>query len=351
MIAAVFVTYTYLLGSFVLAQTQYPLVKDYSGSSFFNGWDFYGNYDNLTNGDAIYVSQTQNVQARLAYVNSAGNAIIKVDNYSQVAYNQKRNTVRITTQNRYAVGSVWVADFLHVPFGCSVWPAFWSQAPSWPQGGEIDTFEGVNLGTLNQMSLHTESGCTQQNPTETSNLVNSTNCSYQVNSNQGCVVTVPSTQSYGAGFAQAGGGVYVTAFLSTGISIWFFPRANIPASLQGNTSSLDITTLGTPTGNWPSGGCNINTFFSPQHIIFDITLCGDFAGSPSIFAQTCTGTCYNNWVIGSPSNYDNAYFEVQHLRVYSNSSISSAQQRAYYISRTMEISVGFVIVAGWLLYL
>jgi hypothetical protein len=31
-----------------------------------------------------------------------------------------------------------------------------SQAPVWPQGGEIDTFEGINTNTQNQMSLHTE---------------------------------------------------------------------------------------------------------------------------------------------------------------------------------------------------
>ena len=40
--------------------------------------------------------------------------------------------------------------------GLSVWPAWWSQAPNWPLGGEIDTFEGVNMATRNQMSLHTE---------------------------------------------------------------------------------------------------------------------------------------------------------------------------------------------------
>lgn len=35
-----------------------------------------------------------------------------------------------------------------------------------------------------------------------------------------------------------------------------------------------------------------------------------------MFAQTCSGSCYSDYVIGSPTNYDNAYFEVQHVRVY-----------------------------------
>ena len=39
---------------------------------------------------------------------------------------------------------------------CSVWPAFWSTAPSWPVGGEIDTFEGINNVMNNRMTLHTE---------------------------------------------------------------------------------------------------------------------------------------------------------------------------------------------------
>lgn len=30
--------------------TAYDIVRDYSGASFFDGWDFYGNWDNLTNG-------------------------------------------------------------------------------------------------------------------------------------------------------------------------------------------------------------------------------------------------------------------------------------------------------------
>ena len=30
--------------------TTFTLATQYSGQSFFNGWEYYGNYDNLTNG-------------------------------------------------------------------------------------------------------------------------------------------------------------------------------------------------------------------------------------------------------------------------------------------------------------
>ncbi|KAH7913963.1 glycoside hydrolase family 16 protein [Hygrophoropsis aurantiaca] len=306
----------------LVSATQYTMTKEYYGSTFFNDWTFYNNYDNLTNGDAIFVSAQVAASAQLAYVDSStSHAIIKVDNTTTVAYNDKRNTVRITSNDSFAVGSVWVTDMYHVPYGCSVWPAWWSQAPKWPEGGEIDTFEGVNLQTLNQMSLHTEPGCTQVSPNETSTLVNSTDCSYDANSNQGCIVTDPSTSSYGEGFANTEGGAFVTEFATSGISVWFFPRSQIPSSLSSNASSIDTTTFGTPVGNWPSTGCNINQYFEPQQLIFDITLCG--AGNSAIFNETCTGICYNDYVIGSPSNYDNAYFEIGYVRVFSTAGSDS----------------------------
>lgn len=64
----------------------------------------------------------------------------------------------------------------------------------------------------------------------------------------------------------------------------------------------------------------MSTYFSAQSLIFDITLCGDFAGATSVFSETCTGTCYNDYVVGDGSNYDNAYFEVQSVRVFGTSS-------------------------------
>jgi hypothetical protein len=86
--------------------------------------------------------------------------------------------------------------------------------------------------------------------------------------------------------------------------------------------------------NWPTAGCAIDTYFKAQHLIFDITLCGgtplpqsmppcttkaliDAAGNSAVFAQTCPGVCYTDYVVGNGSVYNNAYFDVASVRVYS----------------------------------
>ncbi|RDB18900.1 hypothetical protein Hypma_014320 [Hypsizygus marmoreus] len=103
------------------------------------------------------------------------------------------------------------------------------------------------------------------------------------------------------------------------------PHASVPSSVSSNFSTLDTSTLGTPTGNWPSSFSRTSSSnFEAQNLIFDITLCGDslctpdFAGATSIFSQTCTGVCYNDYyVIGNGTNYGMAYFEIASVRVVS----------------------------------
>lgn len=69
------------------------------------------------------------------------------------------------------------------------------------------------------MGLHTLPGCTAVSPVQDpTTLINSTDCSYVDNSNEGCTYTPASTAAYGAGFSAVGGGVYVTEFAETGIS-------------------------------------------------------------------------------------------------------------------------------------
>ena len=91
--------------------TSYDIVRDYSGSTFFDLWDFYGSWDNLTlgtcinvlsflasdpiffKGDVWWLDRTSAFQENLAYINENNQTVIKVDNVSNVPYNEKRNTV------------------------------------------------------------------------------------------------------------------------------------------------------------------------------------------------------------------------------------------------------------------
>lgn len=298
---------------------------EYSGETFFDRWSFFDQADNLTHGDAQFVSMSDAKKEGLIAVNDAGHAIMRVDNTSTLSFGDKRQSIRITSKDRFKVGSVWIADFVHVPFGCSTWPSFWSVAPDWPSGGEIDTFEGVNDVKNNRMTLHTEPGCEQVNATQTSTLVNSTDCNYLLDGNQGCVTSDPDVSSYGEAFAAAGGGLYITEFAESGISIWFFNRSSIPSTIAvDNITNFDTKDFGIPVANWPDTGCDINTFFKPQNLLFDITLCGDLAGLSSVFAETCPGDCYIDWVTGPSSNYDNAYFEVRSVKIYGSGPITAS---------------------------
>lgn len=313
-----------LLSSPQLALAQYNLVKDYSGQSFFDNWSYYGNYDNLTNGDIVWVNQTTaDANPQLTYVNAAGNAIIKVDNTSTVVYNDKRNSVRLTSNDKIGLGTVVVFDAVHVPYGCSVWGALWTKAVGnlWPAGGEIDIFEGVNLQTANQMALHTQGTCTQATGVTQTGHTNVQNCDNNSSSGAGCTVIDANTDSYGAPFAAAGGGVWVTEFADSGINIWFYSRPDVPSSLS--TNSIDTSTLGTPSASWPASSCDPSQIFTEQELVIDITLCGDWAGVASILEATCpalngTNTCYTTYVLDS-NNYNQAYFEMKSVKIFATS--------------------------------
>jgi hypothetical protein len=80
-------------------------------------------------------------------------------------------------------------DAVHMPVGCGVWPAWWQNGPNWPVGGEIDILEGVNDFALNQVSLHTDNGCTMGSQSMKGYLTqgnfDNKNCASYATSNQG----------------------------------------------------------------------------------------------------------------------------------------------------------------------
>ncbi|KAI5981053.1 glycoside hydrolase family 16 protein [Pisolithus orientalis] len=285
MVGLVFFSIFALLAS---TGSAYDVIREYSGSTFFDGWDFYGAPDNLTLGNVTWLSETDAISQGLAYVNNQGHVILKVDNTTNVTYGQERNSVRITTQDAYELGSLWLIDVNHIPYGCSVWPAFWSFGPKWPDDGEIDIIEGINLMTYNQMAIHTTAGCTHSGSVgQLGTNGPTTDCSQP----SGCT------------------------------------RPDIPLSISQatSTSSLDLSDWGTPHANFSSSTCNMIAFFTPQNLVLDITLCGDWAGLSWDYDPTCgssgpTGLCYNDCVVGPGSPlYDTAYWDISYIRTYTSS--------------------------------
>ncbi|QRW21843.1 peptidyl-prolyl cis-trans isomerase, cyclophilin-type protein [Rhizoctonia solani] len=306
---------------------KYTIAQDFSGSKFFDGWSFTNGNDAKNYGNVAYLAKDVAMAQQLVYLNAAGNAIIKVDNTTvgspqDPAYG--RASVKMNTTEPFTKGSLVVMDALHFPYGCSVWPAYWSQGSpenEWPRFGEIDIVENVNLAPVNQMSLHTSQGCTLASDTQVTGRIVSNDCYNNTNGNQGCIIQMPDN-SFGESFARNGGGVYAVEWSSTGngIRAWFFPRSSIPADLT--SANPNPSTWGTPTAAWPESGCDTSKFFGPQTLIINISICGAYAGATSVFESTCPnqGSCLD--LVRNPRNYDNAYFEIAYVRIYSEYAFS-----------------------------
>ncbi|EIN08731.1 hypothetical protein PUNSTDRAFT_126037 [Punctularia strigosozonata HHB-11173 SS5] len=318
------------------------LANNYSGNDFFSGFRFNQSLTDPTNfGNIHYANQSVATASKLAFVNPAGNVILQVDNTTSDPAPGPfstfgRNTVMMISNEPITIGTLVAMDATHIPFGCSVWPSFWTldATNGTDEGGEIDIIEYVNQQTTNQYSLHTRAGCTLTNSSSfpSSGSVVSTNCDavdFNVTGNQGCVIEEKaSTNSVGKAFAANGGGVYAMYWTTDGIQLWFFEarlffdRSNIPSDLTKN--SPDPSSWGTPSAAYPAQSCDPSTFFNNrQNLIIDTDLCGAFAGNADVFTSSgCTGQCQT--VISTASNYDDAYWEIQYIKTFNTQGSTSA---------------------------
>ena len=65
------------------------------------------------------------------------------DPLSEYGSNYILRSIRLQSDFKWENGLI-LADFAEMPYGCGVWPAFWTVGASWPNDGEIDIIEGVN---------------------------------------------------------------------------------------------------------------------------------------------------------------------------------------------------------------
>lgn len=98
---------------------NYTLVDTYSGTTFFDEFDYFTGYD-PSSGFVHYVDESvaTSTQYNLTYA-SSDSAVLRVDTTDTDA-STGRYSVRITSKKQYNTG-LFVFDVLNVPYGCSTW--------------------------------------------------------------------------------------------------------------------------------------------------------------------------------------------------------------------------------------
>ncbi|KLO20267.1 hypothetical protein SCHPADRAFT_992348 [Schizopora paradoxa] len=299
------------------------LQDTYEGKTFFDDWNFYTGPD-PTNGLVHFLDQNDALAQGLAYVQDDGKVIMKGDNTTVLPVGTNRSSVRIQSNKTYT-GGLFILDLNRAPWGCGVWPAFWTfgAGVTWPQWGEIDILEGVHDNVHNQVTWHTDAGCNLvTSPTGQNNFtgtpVGQTDCDGNINSNAGCGITDWSRVSYGETFDAQGGGMYAMKWDETGIAVWYFYRVSLPQDILDGTP--DPTTWVTPSALLSPEGCDPFVYFNNHQIVFDITFCGDWAGNTYATTPGCTGTCPDH--LTDPTNFVNASWSINSLKVYRKQDLS-----------------------------
>lgn len=248
------------------AKLAYSIVDTYDDTNFFTDFSFFTGAD-PTDGFVDYQGAIPANQSSLAgYSNGA--VYLGVD-HTTMNPTIGRKSVRVSSNKSYTKG-LFIADIVHMPSStCGVWPAFWTFGPNWPDSGEIDIIEGVNLQLTDSITLHSSEGCVLEGsgsiPTS---VLASTSCA----GDTGCSFTTANPLNYGTGFNIAGGGVYAMEWTSSVIQVYFFPRLLIPADITAGTP--DPSTWGTPLARFSGSGCDIDSNFKNHQIVFDTTFCG-----------------------------------------------------------------------------
>ncbi|KAL8932952.1 MAG: hypothetical protein Q9216_006597 [Gyalolechia sp. 2 TL-2023] len=290
-----------LAGSFArLSFAAYSLQDDYAADNFFNMFNF-DTFDDPTHGYVNYVDQATADSQELFNVTN-GQVTFGVDHVN-VASGRGRNSIRLTSKAQYTHGLV-VLDLAHMPGSiCGTWPAFWMTGPDWPSSGEIDILEGVNTGSQNQVTMHTSEGCS----------LAGSDC----HGGLGCPVKPTGSNNYGTSLNNANGGVYAMEWTSGSINVWFFPRGSIPSDISSSTPNPSA--WGSATASFVGGdNCNIDQHFMDNHIVFDTTFCGDWAGAVWATDSTCSALASScqDYVQNHPEAFAEAYWTVNSLQVY-----------------------------------
>lgn len=299
--------------SFTLA-VNYNLQDTYQGNNFFNQFNFdtvhYGQFGKL---------QTYNESLSLGMINWTDSTVYIGTDYTNKVNSSGRPSIQLSSKNTYNYG-LFILDASHMPQGCGTWPAWWLLGPDWPNNGEIDIIENVDLQNYDQSTLHTSLGCDfNKMPNKTN--INETGTMVSYNCTQGCSVVLNNQpNTFGIDFNNNGGGIYACEVNNkTGIHLWFWDHENVPNSIINGDSNIDTNTFGIPYANWPFGDWCPSIHFRQLSIIFDLYYCG-WAGDSYIWEPQCSKIANNqsceDFVMNNPSYFKDAYWLINYVKVF-----------------------------------
>ena len=194
---------------------------------------------------------------------------------------------------------------------------------NWPGEGEIDVLEGVNDQITNKVTLHTAPGCVMSKDPSTvsSSTLKTTDCGKD-GGFVGCGFDTQGSNNYGTSFNQNNGGVYALEWTNSVIRVFFFPRQSIPSDIASESPNPDPSTWGQPIAAFSGSGCDLEKHFQNHKIVFNTTFCGAWAGASFDEVGECkkTGMTCVDYVKSHPEKYDEAFWELNGLRVYQQDS-------------------------------
>lgn len=295
---------------------NYTLSWAAEGANFFDDWKF-GETD-YTGGAVRYVSRDTAHRENLTQA-FQDYAIVRpggIENTTRL----QRKSVRLSTHKNWTY-FVTAMRFHHTPYGCGVWPAFWSNGASgnWPTDGELDMMEYWN-DAVSEVSFHTalskadgckldkaqlrQKGCPQFED------VNNEFLPWQAYDCQtdyakrpfprlGCAPTSDQHRPLTGKQYAENPGIIAAEWTHGFIKVFYIPEAEIPEDLtEGNVPRPDTWDKWiisyypfAASERAHPGTCNLTgqALVSPQSFVLNIELCGD-RGSNSFPLSGCNST-------------------------------------------------------------
>lgn len=252
---------------------SYGLKWAAQGTSFFDEFTFATKDEN--HGAAEYLPRADAQAAGV--IEAEGSFAVLRAGPASPRYQYKRESAKILSKQSWKHFLV-AMRYSHVPYGCGVWPAFFTLAPNaaWPDGGEIDLLEYVNTD-VSKSSFHTGGSC-KLNPSAVAKYGsmpdrNSMNydCVTQYPDRLGCAPN--KWMKTGQEWARSPG-VVAAEWTESFLKIFYIPDNELPQDLLSDEPKPETW------DRWlfsyypfEGTGCTMQA----QQLVMQIGFCGDWA--------------------------------------------------------------------------